>query len=91
MSIESDQRNSNNKISHSILKGAAIGATALAGGVVGAESGARHMLDEINKHVLTPAVIRELKSETNATDADIANLEANLKTLIIQELKRTRN
>lgn len=74
-----------------ILKAAALGGAILGTGALGVESGARNTLERVNSHVLSPGAIVKLQNETGATDSEIAKLEATLKPLLVQELKRLRS
>jgi len=60
----------------------------LGAGGIGAETSARKALEQVNRHFLTPAAIELLKTEMNASDADIARLENVLRPLLRQELTR---
>lgn len=64
------------------------GATILGAGGMGAEAGANGALEQIDRHLLTPPLVHELKIETGATDTDIAKFEEGLRPLLLQELKR---
>ena len=60
-----------------------------AGGIGAIDIGVKKGLEEINRHLLTPAAITELKSVTGASDSDIVRLEPMLKQALIQELRRS--
>jgi hypothetical protein len=70
------------------FKGAALGAAMLGAGGLGADEGTGSAMEQMNNRVLTPEIVLQLKSETNASDSDVANLEARLRPLLVQELKR---
>jgi isopentenyl diphosphate isomerase/L-lactate dehydrogenase-like FMN-dependent dehydrogenase len=88
MSLDREKRSRPERRGSTILKAVALGATVVGAAGTGMESGMRNTLEAINRHVLTPAAIHDLKSKTEATDADIAKLEARLRTLLLQELLR---
>jgi hypothetical protein len=71
------------------LKGAALGASMLVGGVGGGYVGIEKGMQEVNAHLLSPAAIHELKQETGASDKDIARLEGMLRDFARKELKRS--
>ena len=67
-------------------------AALLAGAVVAAAAGAKsgYEKERANSHVLSPASISELKTQSNATDEEISVLEMRLKQLMLNELRRIR-
>ena len=72
------------------IKGIVFGTAVLGAGAITAGVEMRKALDEINSHVLTPAIIEIMRSEAGASDSEIADLEALLRTQLLQELKRLR-
>jgi hypothetical protein len=92
MSLDGNRgRRNEEKKGSNLLKGAAFGGAMLGAGVMGIDAGARNTWEELNRHVLTPRVVQELKNETNATDVEIGKLEERLKPLLLQELRRSMN
>ena len=69
------------------FKGAAVGASMLAGGLAGTYEGVKNGQENINAHILSPAAIYQLKQEGGATDQDIAKLERVLGQRLLSELK----
>lgn len=67
---------------------AAIAGAMMGGAVMGGQVG--HERAEIKAHALSPAVISELKQHYDATDAEIAGLEQQLKEHLRNELTRMR-
>ena len=75
-----------------IVKGTIQGAIAGAGLIAGVELESWHKSQELIKHpVLTEITLSELKQETGATDDDISKLEAHVKQLLIEELRRIKD
>ena len=65
------------------------GGATLYGGHEGKKIGANEMLELVNKHNMTPKVAFELQ-KAGVSEAEILELDAQLKTLLLQELKRLR-
>jgi hypothetical protein len=64
-------------------------ALGLSGAIAGAGMGAQHIswqktLDAINEHILTPAAVTDIKRETQATDAELEDLEKAVKAFVEQ-------
>jgi hypothetical protein len=70
-----------------ILVAGALGTAAMTGAIEGTKEGS----DKVSAHFFSPAAIVELKSETGATDAEISNLEPQIRRLLVAELRRLRN
>ncbi len=89
MSLERNRADRGKQTRTDLLKAALFGATILGAGGAGVEAGATGALEQVNRHLLTPPLIHELKIQTGATDEDIAKFEGILQPLLVQELART--
>jgi len=65
------------------------GAGTLYGGHEGKKIGAEEMLELVNEHNMTPRVASELQ-KAGVSESEIVQLDVQLKTLLLQELKRLR-
>lgn len=70
------------------LTGAAFGAALLASSAAGINEGYDNLMERINSHVLSPATFEQLKLGSGASDREIGILEAKLREVLPQELKR---
>jgi hypothetical protein len=92
MSLEDQRKRPERKISAKALAvAAALGAGAYGYGTYdGVKTGIDKTLEQVNMHWMSPAAANALKHEGGATASEIAQIDANLKQFMLQELKRLR-
>jgi hypothetical protein len=70
-----------------VLRNLAMPAAMIGSAAVGGVWGAEGVMEKVNEHTLSPFIIKILKAETGATDAQIVLLEKKLIPLIVNELQ----